>query len=72
MKSVGKRKAAGQALNDQGRLARTAVALRGAGLVPRGVYRFRSFEEADAWMTTMMLRSRARRNQKTSPASVER
>ena len=41
---------------DQGRLARTAALLRGtARLVPRGVYRFSSFDEADAWMTEMIL-----------------
>jgi hypothetical protein len=72
MKSVGKRQISAQSLADQGRLARTAVALRGAGLVPRGVYRFRSFDEADAWMTRMLVRSRARRNRKTSRRSAAR
>lgn len=43
-------------MTDQGGLARTAARLRGtAALAPRGVYRFSSFEEADAWMTQMVL-----------------
>jgi hypothetical protein len=36
---------------DQAALAQTAALLRGtADLVPRGVYRFSSFEEADAYL----------------------
>jgi hypothetical protein len=31
------------------------------GICPKGVYRFRSHEEADAWMTKMQVRS-AKRN----------
>jgi hypothetical protein len=63
----------GDAWSDQGRLARTSAMLRGGpGLVPRGVYRFSSFEEADAWMTTMMISARERRSRKTSSASAGR
>ena len=29
----------------------------GRGICPRGVYRFRTFEEADAWMIKMMAQS---------------
>lgn len=29
----------------------------GRGICPRGVYRFRTFEEADAWMIKMVARS---------------
>jgi hypothetical protein len=58
---------------DQGRLSRTATFLRGHdGLVPRGVFRFSSFEEADAWMATMMTAEHARRSRTTSSASAER
>jgi hypothetical protein len=61
VRTVGRRTKAESALADQGRLARTAALLRGGpGLVPRGVYRFTSFEEADAWMTRMMARTHAR------------
>ncbi len=51
MKAIGSRRLDGSALDDQGRLARTAAALWPGGLAPRGVYRFASFEEADRWLT---------------------
>lgn len=71
MHSVGARRADGGGLTDQGRLARTAALLRGTGwLVPRGVYRFDSFEEAHAWITDMILRTHERLNRKTSSASA--
>ncbi len=71
MISVGHRSTDGDAWTDQGRLARTAAFLRGhKGLVPRGVYRFSSFEEADVWMNKMMAAEHARRNPTTSSASV--
>jgi hypothetical protein len=73
MRIVGKRRKDGLALDDQGRLARTAALLRGtAGMVPRGLYRFTSFEEADAWMTRTMARTHALRSRKTSSASAGR
>jgi hypothetical protein len=60
-------------MTDQAGLARTAALLRGtSALAPRGVYRFSSFEEADAWMTQMMLRTHARLSRKTSSASAAR
>jgi hypothetical protein len=71
-KVVGKRQAKGSALADQGRLARTARALRRGGFAAPGVYRFASFEEADTWMLQMMRRPHGRRNPKTSPASADR
>jgi len=47
--------------------------LRGThALVPRGVYRFCSFEEADAWMTRTMARTHASLKSKTSPVSATR
>jgi hypothetical protein len=70
---VGQRRAETDAFEDQGRLARTAALLRGtAWLVPRGIYRFSSFDEADAWMTEMILRTRERLNLKTSSDSAGR
>jgi hypothetical protein len=71
MKTVGTRRVA-SALDDQGRLARTAMALRGLGFAARGVYRFASHEEAERWMHQMMRRTRARRNRAISPASPVR
>jgi hypothetical protein len=71
--SVGRRSAEGDGWTDQGRLTRTAAFLRGhAGLVPRGVFRFSSFEEADAWMIRMMAEQHGRRSPTTSSASVGR
>jgi hypothetical protein len=57
---------------DVARLQRTLNRLRGAGLVPRGVYRFSSFDEADAWMLSQMARSAARQSSKTSSPSAVR
>jgi len=73
MVAIGTRSGEGDAWADQGRLARTAALLRGGhGLVPRGVYRFFSFEEADAWMTKMMIAAQERRSPPTSSASAGR
>jgi hypothetical protein len=70
MKTVGTRRIDGGA---PGALQRTMAAVRATGaIVPRGVYRFRSFEEADAWMTRTMARTHASLKSKTSPASAER
>lgn len=46
---------------------RTIHKLRGgAGVCPRGVYRFKTFEEAERWKTEMLARSsRAARRLKT-------
>ena len=73
MISVGRRHDGKDAWADQGRLARTAAFLRGRRTVaPRGVYRFSSFEEADAWMTRMMISGPARLNPTTSSVSAGR
>jgi hypothetical protein len=54
-------------------LQRTLAAMRGTGaLVPRGVYRFATFDEADAWMTRQMARTHVSRKSRTSPASATR
>jgi hypothetical protein len=67
VKIVGHRSTLG---HDPAALQRTLAAVRRTGaLVPRGVYRFSSFEEADTWMTRMMARTHVSRNSKTSPAS---
>jgi hypothetical protein len=71
--AIGSRSGEGDAWADQGRLARTAAMLRGGpGLVPRGVFRFSSFEEADAWMTKMMIAAHERLSRTTSSASAGR
>ena len=61
-KTVGRRRTDG---HDPAALQRLLAAVRRTGaLVPRGVYRFSSFEEADAWMTRMMARTHASRSSK--------
>jgi hypothetical protein len=73
MRIVGTRLVDSDALADQGRLARTATLLRGtAWLVPRGVYRFDSFDEADAWMNEAILRTHEHLARKTSSGSAGR
>lgn len=70
-KTVGRRRIEPRGLEDADRLLRTAWALRGTEkLVPRGLYRFKTFEEADTWMTAMMARTHARQLSKTSPGSA--
>ena len=55
MKIVGRRKVGLTTPEDADRLLRTAWAVRGTdNLVTKGLYRFRSFEEADEWMRRMM------------------
>ncbi|MDP2318302.1 MAG: hypothetical protein Q8O42_03040 [Acidobacteriota bacterium] len=71
MKVVGTRHIDSPPMADQAALARTAQLLRGtARLAPRGVYRFSSFDEADAWMTKMLLRTHEHQNRTTSSASA--
>lgn len=71
MKVVGTRHSDTSPMADQAALARTAALLRGtARLVPRGVYRFSSFDEADAWMTKMLMRTHEHPSPKTSSASA--
>jgi hypothetical protein len=73
MKVVGTRLQEGSALADQGRLARTAAALRGTpALARKGVYRFSSHDEAERWMTMEMQRTHAHLSHRTSPGSAER
>jgi hypothetical protein len=73
MKIVGRRETNVFSWEDVRRLIETAEALRGtASLVPRGLYRFSSFEEADRWMTRTIALSHARLGRRTSPESAAR
>ena len=70
MKTVGRRHGGSQRI---GALQRTLSKLRGTGvLIPRGVFRFTSFEETDAWMTRTMARTHASRKSKISRGSAAR
>ena len=73
MHTVGQRTPEGASWEDQAPLARTAALLRGTPwLVPRGIYRFKSFDEADTWMTETILRTHAHLSRQMSSGSVER
>lgn len=66
MKTVSRRRGRENPLRDAGILQRTINTLRGGALIPRGVYRFRTHEEADAWMTRQIASTHARRHSKMS------
>ena len=66
MKVVGRRKVGLTTQEDADRLLHTAWAVRGTDkLVPKGLYRFQSFEEADEWMRRMMASTYVRLRSKT-------
>lgn len=65
MKIVSRRPAGEDVLRDASILQRTLNRLRGARLVPRGVFRFSSHEDADEWMMRQILDSHEPRNSKT-------
>jgi hypothetical protein len=58
-KVVGRRREATPTVASANALLHTARALRGAGLAPRGLYRFESFEEAQVWIRSQMSRRSA-------------
>jgi hypothetical protein len=73
MKVVGHRKDRPSRLLDAAPLQRLAIGLRPTPfLVPRGVYRFRSFEEADRWMIETMARTFVSLSSTTSSAPAGR
>ena len=59
IKIVGKRSGkTAPTLENANTLLKTMQQLRGgAGICPRGVYRFKTFEEADEWMMKMLAQS---------------
>ncbi len=72
-KIVGRRREPRVDWEDVRRLLQTAASLRPApDLVPRGVHRFGSFEEADAWLNQTIARTLARRKSTISSGSVAR
>lgn len=66
IRRVSRRPIGQDVIRDISILQRTINRLRGVGLVPRGVYRFGSHEEADAWMMQAMAFTHAHRRSKTS------
>ena len=72
MKTVGHRKIAGPNVwSAVQQLTETAERLRGTrALVPRGVQRFTTFEEAHEWMLEMIASTHVSRGRKISPKSA--
>ncbi len=66
VKRISRRREGDDVVRDVGILQRTMNRLRGGALVPKGVYRFESHEEADAWMMQQIVANHARPNLKTS------
>ena len=72
MKTVGKRKVEDSDVWSAVRqLTETAERIRGTrALVPRGVHRFTTFEEAHEWMLEMIASTHVSRGRKISPKSA--
>jgi len=72
MKTVGRRKPEGSDVWSAVRqLTETAERIRGTrALVPRGVQRFTTFEEAHEWMLEMIASTHVSRGRKISPKSA--
>jgi hypothetical protein len=60
VKRVAGRREQENVLRDIDILQNTMNQLRGCGLIPRGVYRFRTHEEADEWMMRQIAANHAR------------
>lgn len=70
MKVVSRRRGGANFLGDVEKLQETMNRLRGSGLIPRGVYRFSSFEEADQWMIARIAATHAHRSSTISSSSL--
>ena len=65
-KRVAGRRKGENVLRDIDILQETVNRLRGCGLIPKGVYRFRTHQEADEWMMRQIAANHARHASKTS------
>jgi hypothetical protein len=72
VKTVSRRSGPSDPVADARVLQRTMNRLRGFALVPKGVYRFHTHEEADRWMMREIVATHARLRSRTSPPSAER
>lgn len=66
VKRLPNRREGDDVLRDIDILQETMNQLRGCGLIPKGVYRFRTHEEADEWMMRQIAANHARHALKTS------
>jgi hypothetical protein len=71
-KTVGVRVAALAGWTEVDQLLKTAAEVRGVALVPKGVYRFSTFEEAHTWMVRATARTHAHHASMTSHGSAGR
>lgn len=71
VKTYTHRTAKADTIRDAAIMQRTINRLRGVGLIPRGVYRFESHEEADEWMTRTIANTHARLKSKTLSRSAK-
>ena len=65
MKVVTKRHGPENPIEDARILQKTLNKLRGYDLVPKGVYRFKTFEDADEWMMDAIVKTHVHRKSKT-------
>jgi len=65
VKRVAGRREQEDVLRDIDILQDTMNQLRGCGLIPKGVYRFQTHEEADEWMMRQIAANHARHASKT-------
>ena len=64
MKRISRRPEGEDVLRDIAILQRTMNRLRGGSLVPKGIYRFSSHEDADAWMMQQIVANQVRPSSK--------
>jgi hypothetical protein len=69
MRRISRRPEGEDTIEDAAILQRTINRLRGVGLIPRGVYRFATHEEADEWMIRTIAATHAHLSSKTSSSS---
>jgi hypothetical protein len=65
MRRVSRRSEGEDTIRDAAILQRTVNRLRGVGLIPRGVYRFKTHEEAGEWMIRTIADTHAHLSSKT-------
>lgn len=65
IKIVTKRKGTVDYISDARILLKTIQSLRGKELVPKGIFRFKTFKEADEWMIKMMVNTLVHRRLRT-------
>lgn len=64
VKKIPGRRDGDDVLRDIDILQNTVNALRGCGLIPKGVYRFQTHQEADEWMMRQIAANHARHRSK--------